>query len=398
MQLLSSFKISPSQKSSCRYSMLRKRRHLALLFLAVAAAPEPKTYAQSAQPYYDDTHMILESGMASKVLSGDFGYDRYQFDESANGKPFILDARNARFQVANSANLSPTTEFDCDQGSNPVNRYPLNVYYSDLTAVVGGLINGEIPQESDWQPTYCNSAAVHFKYAPSGIVDGIRITSAWDALRMSVDSPNLTVRNSWISNVRDDILENDFFFTTIFEDNLVDGTFQGISVHSGGDISITPYETVVVHGNVIRIREYLYKGRQQFGALFKNETSSPSSMIYDTVVAVDYKGGYTWRGYWEKSWSKIEDCSNNLFLWLSDSPIPDAVPLPPSCFRVMKGEEARVAWAQAKENWVNCHPRVARTTNDPKSNPKECVSDTFGGYSRNPSSTPLPPEKIHSHE
>jgi hypothetical protein len=64
----------------------------------------------------------------------------------------------------------------------------------------------------------------------------------------------------------------------------------------------------------------------------------------------------------------------------------------------MKGEEARVAWAQAKENWVNCHPRVARTTNDPKSNPKECVSDTFGGYSRNPSSTPLPPEKIHSHE
>ena len=366
-----------------------------MLFLAVAATPGAKTYAQSAQPYYDDTHMILESGAASKVLTGDFGYDRYQFDESADGKPFVLDARSAQFQVANSANLSPTIEFDCNQGSNPVNRYPLNVYNADLTAVVGGLINGEIPQESDWQSTYCNSAAVHFKYAPSGTVDGIRITSAWDAIRMSVDSPNLIVRNSWISNVRDDILENDIFFTAVFEDNLVDGTFQGISVHSGGDITSTPKETVVVHGNVIRIREYLYKGRQQFGALFKNETSSPNSKIYNTVVAVDYNGGNTWKGYWEKSWSKIMDCSNNLFLWLSDSPIPDSVPLPPSCFRVMKGEEARLAWMQAKKNWVNCHPRVARTTSDPASNPQECVADTFGGFSRYPLSIPLPPE-LHS--
>jgi hypothetical protein len=354
--------------------------------------PVAKTVAQSTEPYYDDTHVILESRVARTVISGDFGYDRYQFDEPADGRPFALDARYARFQVANSANPGPTTEFDCNQGSDPVNPYPLNVYRADLTAVVGGLINGEIPQESDWQPTYCNSAAVNFKYAPSGVVDGVRITSAWDALRMSVDSSNLTVRNSWISNVRDDILENDLFFSAVFEDNLVDGTFQGLSVHSGGDIVITSTETVVVHGNVLRIREYLYKGQQQFGALFKNETSSPNSKIYNTVVAVDYKGGHTWRGYWEKSWSKIMDCSNNLFLWLSDSPIPDAVPLPPSCFRVIKGEEARLAWAQAKKNWVDCHPRVARTANDPESNPEECVADTFGGYSRRRWSTPLPPE------
>jgi len=378
-----------SRQLRLQFSNSREWTHLAFITLAVVTIPVAEAYAQSDKPYYDDTHMILESGVASKVLSGDFGYDRYQFDGSADGEPFVLDARNAQFRVANSANVSPTTEFDCNQGSNPVNRYPLNNYHADLTAVVGGLINGEIPQESDWQSTYCNSAAVHFKYGPSGTVDGIRITSAWDALRMSVDSPNLTVRNSWISNVRDDILENDFFFAAVFEDNLVDGTFQGISAHSGGDIVSTSNETVVVRGNVIRIREYLYKGRQQFGALFKNETSSPNSKIYNTVVAVDYNGGHTWRGYWEKSWSKIVDCSNNLFLWLSDSPMPDSVPLPPSCFRVIKGEEARLAWMQAKKNWINCHPRVARTANDPGSNPQECVADTFGGYSR---PTPLPPE------
>jgi hypothetical protein len=347
--------------------------------------------AQNSQIYHDDTHAILDSGVTNKVVSGSFGYERYQFDEPADGKPLALDTRNAEFQVANSANPNPTTAFDCNQGTDPVNHYPLNVYDADFTAVVGGLINGEVPQESDWEPTYCNSAAVNFKYAPSGTVDGIRITSAWDALRMSSDSANLTIKNSWISNVRDDVLENDLFFSAVFEDNLVDGTFQGISVHSGGDILVMPLDTVVVSGSVIRIREYLYKGGQQFGALFKNESSSPASRIYDTVVAVDYKGGRTWKGYWEKSWSKIEDCSNNLFLWLSDSPIPSSIPSPPSCFKVLTGDQARDAWAKAKKNWIDCHPRVARAATDPASRPDECVTGTFGGYSQTRSSSPLPP-------
>ncbi len=336
--------------------------------------------AQGSEPYYDDTHVILDGAVSIKVLSGNFGHERYQFDEPADGNPYALDVRGAEFQLANSANAKPTSNFDCNQGLDPVNRYPINIYHADFTAVVGGLVRGEIPQESDWEPTYCNSAAVNFKHARSGTVDGIRITSAWDAIRMSVDSPGLIVRNSWISNVRDDVVENDDFFSTLFEDNLVDGAFQGISVHSVGEIRVMPPSTVVVSGSVIRIREYIYKGNQQFGALFKNENSSPASRIYDTVVAVDYKGGRTWRGYWEKSWSKIEDCANNLFLWLSDSPIPDSISSPPNCFTVLKGQEARNSWVQAKKNWIDCHPRIARTTGDPASNPKECKPDTFGGY------------------
>ena len=383
---------SPAQLS-WQNSKTRYMRHLALVVVAVgiAAIPTGEARAQSSPTYYDDTHVVLDDGTANRVLSGSFGYDRYQFKETADGKPFSLDARTAEFIVANSMNTNPTTDFDCDQGLQQINRYPLNVYDDDFIAVVGGLINGEIPQESDWEPSYCNSAAVHFKYAPSGTVDGIRITSAWDAIRMSTDSPELTVRNTWISNVRDDILENDKFFSTTFEDNLVDGTFQGISVHSGGEFTSPSTATVLVDGNVIRIREYLYKGEQQYGALFKNEASSPGSIIHNTVVAVDYNGGDTWSSYWGRSWSQIVDCSNNLFLWLSDSPIPSSVGSPPACFTVIKGEEARDAWAQAKKNWIDCHPRVARTSSDPKSNPEQCVANTFGGYSRRPSKTPLPP-------
>jgi hypothetical protein len=361
-----------------------------LFGFGTTAFPMIAANAESEEAYFDDTHEILQSGIGTQVVSADFGYDSYLFSKTADGERLALDTRNADFIVANSKNSNPTSDLDCEMGPLPINRYPFKVYDADMTWIVGGIINGEVPQESDWKPTYCNSAGVIFKNSASNTVDGLRITSAWDALRAGPGSPELTVKNSWISNVRDDVLENDAFLSVTFEDNLVDGTFQGISVHSGGDISIDTGATIDVYGNVIRIREYLYKDRQQYGALFKNEASSPTSSIQNTVVAVDYKGGGTFSGYWERSWSKIEYCSNNLFLWLSDQPISSSVPLPPPCFRVLTGEEARAEWARAKKNWINCHPKVSRTPTDPVSNPEQCVENWFGGYSRPDTSAPLP--------
>lgn len=378
---------------TCGTTHYLKQLAVLLFGFGATAIPMSAANAQNEEAYYDDTHEILQSGVDIQVVSEDFGYDDYLFNETADGERLALDTRNTDFVVANSKNSNPTTDFDCDMGSLPTNRYPVKVYNPDLTWIVGGIINGEVPQESDWKPTYCNSAAVIFKDAASSTVDGLRITSAWDALRAGPGSPDLTVKNNWISNVRDDVLENDFFLPVTFEDNLVDGAFQGISVHSGGDISTNSGVTVYVYGNVIRIREYLYKGSQRFGALFKNETSSPTSVIRNTVVAVDYNGGSTFSGYWERSWSKIEDCSNNLFLWLSDQPISSSVPLPPSCFRVLTGEDARAEWDRAKKNWIDCHPRVSRAPTDPVSNPEQCVANSFGGYSQQEAQVtrPLPP-------
>jgi hypothetical protein len=340
------------------------------------------TKAANAETYYDDTHSALQNGANVKVISGDYGYDSYKFNATTDGDPLTLDARNTSFTLANSKNSNPAYDVDCKKGPLPINRYPVKVYNADMTSFTGGIINGEIPQESDWKPSYCNSAGVIFKNAAGSKVDGLRITSAWDAIRAGGRSPDLTIKDSWISNVRDDAIENDDFYPLIFEDNLVDGAFQGISVHSGGSISNQSLATIELYGNVIRIREYLYKGKQKYGALFKSEDESPTSIIYNTVVAVDYNGGSTFNSYWERSWSKIEACSNNLFLWLSDQPIPASQPLPPACFTVLTGTEARAAWARAKNNWIDCHPKVSRTPTDPTSNPEQCVANTFGGYSR----------------
>ena len=194
--------------SGCRR---KGRSRFALLFISfvVAAQVAGANEAQYVASYDDDTFEILGSGVETHTLNGNFGYERYQYSESADGEQEALDARQADFIVAISRNANPTYESDCEQGSHPINRYPLNVYYSDMTAVVGGIVIAEVPQDSDWEPTYCNSAAVHFKYAPTGLADGIRITGAWDAFRMAADSPGLTIKNSWLSDVRDDALEND---------------------------------------------------------------------------------------------------------------------------------------------------------------------------------------------
>ncbi|MGI9318801.1 MAG: hypothetical protein ACR2QW_15845 [bacterium] len=353
-----------------------------VFFIFIFALLMCSAIAESTEPYIDDTHQILESDIDIEVVSGDFDLDFYRYSEPANGQSLALDARDATFTLANSKNNYPTSTRRCDRGPLEDNRYPFRVYDSDLTWAVGGMFNGLIPQDTDWNPTYCNSAAVIFKDAACGTVDGIRVTSAWDGVRATSGSPQLTIKNNWISNVRDDAIENDNFLPMVLEDNLLDGVFHAISINSGGDITNQSNETIYLFGNLIRIQEYQFKGEMHFGSLFKNEDSSPTSEIHNSVIAVHYYGGKAFETYWERSWSKIEDCSNNLFLWLSNQPIPESMPLPPACFTVMTGYPAWIEWTKARQNWIDCHPTVARKSNEPASNPALCSANTFGGFSR----------------
>lgn len=355
----------------------------------IIVADTTTTQPPPPSSYIDDTHSTLTSGITVATLSGNHGYNRYQYETSADGKALALDTRQAVFNVANSKNSNPTYDFDCSEGTLPVNMYPLNVYSADLTAIVGGYINSLVPLQSDWEPTYhgslasCNSAAIHYKYASGGTVDGVRITGAWDAVRMAVDSPNLVLKNSWISDVRDDILENDYLYSAVVKDTLVDGTFQGISLRSTDSSAPDASSKVVtISGAVIRIQNYLYKGNQYFGALFKGSTVAPSNKIHNSVIAVSAApGSATWNSYWSLTWSKTIECSNNVFLWMSDAPIPSALTLPPSsCFKIYKGQEAINIWNNAKTNWINCHPKVLRKATDPVSDVSQCQAGTYGGY------------------
>ncbi|HEX7857689.1 MAG TPA: hypothetical protein VF489_02730 [Sphingobium sp.] len=332
--------------------------------------------------YRDDTHEALQTARRIVNLRGQQAFERLKFTPSAGVGGAALDARRAAFTVANSRNPTPTADQDCDQGTMPVNRYPLLIEQQDRTAIVGGLFLSRVPQSSEWRATYCNSSAITFEGAPNGVVDGVRITGAWDAIRMGRGSPGLLIVNSWIGNARDDAVENDHLQTATIRDTLIDGAFQGISVkpRKNSDTGDASNQTVTLSGVLLRLQEYSYKEGRRFGALAKSDQRAPRFRVTNSVVAVDYAGGDSYPQFWATSWSKLTGSSNNLFLWLSDAPIPDFVPLPPSSFRVLKAQAARDAWTRAKSNWINCHPKLARLPSDPRSNPDACVPNNWGGF------------------
>ncbi len=267
--------------------------------------------------------------------------------------------------------------------------------------VVGGLFHGIFPKESphvgvpqnaDWRFAYCNSAAILFKGGVDGRVDGVRITSAWDGIRMN---SGMVLENSWFTHVRDDILENDLNETGVFKDNLADGAFQGISSQSGTVDGSK--NSMSVLGNVIKVRSYPYKANerpdvQYFGAFFKYDKNAPKTLIHNNIIAVEpdafVQGGSvnTFTEQWANSWAKISECSNNLLLWMPNkgdysSLLAQVTKNIPSCFKVVTGAQAKEIYAKAKQNWINCHPKVARTVDDEDSDFSRCRANEWGGYS-----------------
>ena len=333
------------------------------------------------QPRWDDTFEALLTARPAEKLRRAYGLSRYKFVRAEGHERVVIDARGASFIVANSGNPNPTAENDCKQGSEPVNPYPLSVTDSGNVTLIGGIIVSRVPQTSDWLYTYCNSTAVHIRRSPGAVVDGIRIAGGWDGVRASEGSPHLLLKNSWLSDIRDDAVENDYLYSASVHDTLIDGAFQGISVKSSGSaVRNGLQETLVLSGVLLRLKEYPYRGRSRFGAVTKNEIASPAIQIRNSVIAVDYHGAESWRTYWIRSWSKMVDAKDNIFLWLSDDPMPESLPVPPkeAGFQFVSGAAARSIWDKAKQNWIDCHPKVARIPSDPGSEIRRCDRNYWG--------------------
>ena len=347
--------------------------------------PTATSVIVSSGSYSDDTFSSLKGSV--QVLSKDYGYSQLRLGGSADGQANSLDMRLSKFVVANSKNSNPTYAYDCTQGSLPIQTYPMIIDNMDFTSIVGGMFNGDlIPQKSDWRPSYCNSAVVSFRNTPSGIADGIRITGGWDGIRQAEGSSDLLITNTWMTNVRDDGVENDFLNNLTLRDVLLDGLFQGISTRpsSTNTVGDSSAHTITISGAVIRLQPYLIEGKYGYGALFKTRVSgAPKSHVYNTVFAVEPEDGVLLSTTnWPQGWKDMSDCKGNVFLWMSDRAMPSSSDMGtiPSCFTVVKGQAARDMYNKAKTNWINCHPKVARGTSDPSSDINQCRANEYGGF------------------
>ena len=80
MKLQSAYKECPSRQICCQYNKPWYRTHLRFLLLAVAAVTVAETYAQSAEPYDDDTEALLDWWKGEVV-------DRGIYDAEFNPEP-----------------------------------------------------------------------------------------------------------------------------------------------------------------------------------------------------------------------------------------------------------------------------------------------------------------------
>jgi hypothetical protein len=311
------------------------------------------------------------------TLSGDYGYEEFVARDLAPGT--MVDARGARFRLANSKNSSPASSADCENGPLPDNPYPLRIYDSPAAVLIGGQFDGEVPQDSDWEYTYCNSTAVGLWDSPNATVEGIRARRVWDAVRFTRQSQFFKLDEVWLSEVRDDCVENDYLRSGLIMDVLLDGCFAGISAKLSGERTGNgSAETVTLAGLLMRLQPYLYKGEVRHGSPLKVDQSSPAFQIYDSVFAITGAPGVS-SSQLAIGWEKISECRNNLLLWISDVPWPGKHMEPPACFRVVRGEQARSLWERIRQNWIDCHFALIRFSDDPVSDPNKCDTAFYGG-------------------
>jgi Ca2+-binding RTX toxin-like protein len=295
-------------------------------------------------------------------LTANYGYSTYSV---SNLEAYsTIDASSASWIVSNSRNSNPDADTSWSEGSGQLNCYPFKVSGAGTGLLIkGGTIWGEVPQYSDWSYTYNNSAALRIENAPGVIIDDWRIDGVWDGIRIATGTTNFLIDDAYITNVRDDAVENDYVLSGTIRDSLFDGVFSGISLGSGSPVDGSS-NTITIESTFIRNKSYLYKGEMTHVSPFKANTSAPETTpdirIINSVFAIE-DPNHESQGRLDLAWENVVESRGNVFLNLSDTPLPPDYPLPPSGFTILQGQQARDYWEACKAAWLANHDGVGDT-------------------------------------
>src|SRR4030095_2635249 len=153
------------------------------------------------------------------TLTGDYGYGEYWVKGAAPGT--TVDATTADWHIAANETVPA-----------------INIYDSNGVIISGGEIWGEVSQTGEWATTY-NHMATGFRVSdsPNTTISNFHIDGTWDGIRFIPDdtlnvsngnSNGWLVEDVWLSNIRDDAIENDFAATGTVGDCLFEGGFAGL--------------------------------------------------------------------------------------------------------------------------------------------------------------------------
>ena len=240
--------------------------------------------------------------------------------------------------------------------ASPSNHYPISLDGGAGICLAGGDVRGRYDRSLGWSDMHdMNNAAVAF--ASPTAVDGIRVDDVTDALRPHGIGP-FTIRNVWLSYIRDDCVENDHLEGGLIEDSLFDGCYVALSERP------SPNDTVDGRGNLVTIRRSLIRLQPMpgprngapsalgNGEFFKWSDNPTRLALYDDVFMAERvgQGGPDTMGVP----ASLVDCARNVMVWLGPGDYP--APLP-ACFTVTKD---RTVWDDAVARWKRDHPHVGQ--------------------------------------
>ena len=296
--------------------------------------------------------------MSYITLTGSYGYTPYSVSNLAAGS--VIDASAASWIVANSRNSNPDSDTSWSEGSGTLNTYPFKVTGGSNLLIKGGTIYSDIPLSSDWLYTYNNSAGLRIENAPGVTIDEWKIHGAWDGIRISTGTTNFLIDDTYMTNVRDDAVENDKVLSGTIRDSLFDGVFSGISLGDGSNYDGSA-NTITLEHTFIHNKPFLYKGEVTHVSPFKANTAAPETVpdirIINSVFAIE-DVSHASMSRLELAWDNVVESRGNVFLNLSDTPLPSDYPMPPSGFTILQGQQARDYWEAVKAAWHGNHDGV----------------------------------------
>jgi hypothetical protein len=325
-------------------------------------------FAFSPAHAIDDTFDCLLRPTGTKItVWKDFGYSRYSNRVMTAGMK--IDAQESQWKH--------------EQYPTVRNKYPIMIGGNKDGCFAGGTVLGTSSLNATWTKLYNggknNSASIQWTGAAAMTVDGIRIHNTWDAVRPGQNAPNFIVKNVWVSRNRDDCIENDNANTGLITDSLFDGCYVFYS--SAKNVS-----TVTIENTLARLQPLpgahtdgpnLQPGHK---AWIKGGPVNKIS-LHNNVFMQEQKGNVAVRAGGIPTLkadgtpsTKIVSCSNNVMVWTGPGEYPYY--LQPGCFTVTKD---RSVWDRARQNWINCHPKVRRIEGDPTPQPSNCDPGAPGG-------------------
>lgn len=291
--------------------------------------------------------------MTTHTISGDQGTKQY--------KPDLPDGA-----VVDCTGASWVVDKEGVTGTKQTN--PVSIRDATDVTVFGGTIRGTLSLTEKWRELYNtgaggkaeNSTAYYSKDAPGVIIRGWRIDRPWDGIRVSHGCDGFVIEGCWLTNARDDAIENDKLNHGTIRDCLLDGVFGGISLDPSGSGYGSPAgRTVTIDGVLLRCQSFPNDEGMGHTAPLKLDSSleMPALVIRNTVIAID-KPEHGGEERMKRAFAIAEDGGGNVFLNLSDDPMPTKY-APPAGWLVLQGQAARDYWQQVRDEWVARHAGMA---------------------------------------